>query len=59
MIWDVLDWLLTNPHITHNWVNWYKLRCWVIEIFNLPRQPIQDQDESCIDFVYSLIESND
>lgn len=47
MIWDVLDWLLTQN------IN-SKIKYWYWAIREKKREPIEKQPDECIEYIYSL-----
>jgi hypothetical protein len=56
MLWDVLDWIESKIEDNYFW-NFY-IEDLIMDICNKrkhKRKPIDDQDEDCVSFVYSLI----
>jgi len=52
MIWDVLDWVVKSDD-TQNIVEYKHID--ICRSWDFKRQPIENQSDSCIDFIYSLI----
>lgn len=71
MIWDVLDWIEKNTEFwLWTWYDWPQVsdHMWQIAIYcgksfwwwlwkNM-RQPIENQSDECIDYIYNLITNN-
>lgn len=57
-MWDVIEYLVRNDHITVEWESWYELRCHTMERRDNGEYPISEQSIECITFIHSLI-SND
>lgn len=58
MIGDVLDWMRV-PNINNNRIAWQSSVALLFNLWKTKRKPIEDQPDSCVDFIYSLLPQDD
>jgi len=56
MVWDVLDYSNWLSRESDFWLTEYEVN--IVILWTDKRNPIQDQEENCIDYIYSIIESD-